>query len=74
LAFALAHIRLLSQIRSDKPAPMAWPALLNMEGYSIGLLGIVLLIWSLLKQGVSLLKVGLLAAGFLLLLIAGFLR
>jgi hypothetical protein len=53
---------------------MTWPALLNMAGYSIGLLGILLLIWSLLKQGVSLLGLGLLAAGFLLLLIAGFLQ
>jgi hypothetical protein len=53
------------------PAAMTWPALLNVVGYSIGLLGILLLIWSLLKQGVSLLGVALLAAGFLLVVIVG---
>jgi hypothetical protein len=53
---------------------MTWPALLNVVGYSIGLLGILLLIWSLLKQGVSLLGVALLAAGFLLVVIVGFMR
>jgi hypothetical protein len=52
---------------------MTWPAILNMGGYGIGLLGILLLIWSLLKQGVSVLGLGLLMVGFLLLVIAAFL-
>ena len=50
---------------------MIWPDLLHVVGYGVGLLGIALLIWSLLKQGLSLLGLVLLMAGFLLLVIAG---
>jgi hypothetical protein len=51
---------------------MTWPDSLHLVGYSAGLIGIALLIWSLLKQGVSLLGLVLLMTGFLLLVIAGF--
>ncbi|HET9918050.1 MAG TPA: hypothetical protein VFQ89_13140 [Candidatus Binatia bacterium] len=51
---------------------MPWPIFLHWVGYSLGLLGIVLLIWSLLKQGVSLLGLVLLTVGFLSLVIADF--
>jgi hypothetical protein len=51
---------------------MTWPDSLHLAGYSVGLTGIALLIWSLLKQGVSLLGLILLMVGFLLLVIAGF--
>jgi hypothetical protein len=51
---------------------MPWPIVLHWVGYSLGLLGIVLLIWSLLKQGVSLLGLVLLTVGFLSLVIADF--
>ena len=54
-----------------KLGAMIWPDLLHLVGYSVGLLGIALLIWSLLKQGVSLIGLVLLMAGFLLLVIAG---
>ena len=53
---------------------MTWPALLNLVGYSIGFLGVLLLIWSLLKQGVSLVGLALLAAGFLLQVTVGFME
>jgi hypothetical protein len=55
-----------------KLGDMAWPDSLHLVGYSVGLIGIALLIWSLLKQGVSLLGLVLLMAGFLMLVIAGF--
>ena len=58
-------------MRSVRLAAMIWPDLLHLVGYSVGLLGIALLIWSLLKQGVSLVGLVLLMAGFLLLVIAG---
>jgi hypothetical protein len=60
-------------IRDCSPK-FVWPALSKVVGFSFGLVGIFLLIWSLFKQGVSLLGVGLLAAGFLMLLIASFLQ
>jgi hypothetical protein len=41
---------------------------------SVIFVGILLLIWSLLKQGVSVLGLGLLMVGFLLLVIASFLQ
>ena len=51
---------------------MRWSILLNLAGYGLGLVGIVLVIWSLLKQGVSLIGIALVTAGYLLLLIVGF--
>jgi hypothetical protein len=45
---------------------------LNPLGYSLGFLGIALLVWSLLQQGVSLLGLLLLTLGFLLLVFADF--
>ena len=51
---------------------MRWPTLLNMVGYSLGLVGMLLVIWSLLKQGVSLIGIALVTAGYLLVLIVGF--
>lgn len=56
-----------------EPAAMSWSLVMNWAGYGLGLFGIVLLIWSLLKQGVSLLGLALLTAGFLLLLLHDFL-
>ena len=53
---------------------MRWPTLLNMAAYSLGLVGILMVIWSLLKQGVSLIGIALVTAGYLLLLIAGFIQ
>ena len=53
---------------------MIWPDLLHLVGYSVGVLGIVLLIWSLLKQGVSMIGLMLLIAGFLVLVISGFME
>ena len=49
---------------------MPLPVLLNWIGYSLGSLGVVLLIWSMLKQGVSLLGLVSLTIGFILLVIA----
>ncbi len=49
---------------------MPLPVLLNWIGYTLGLFGIVLLIWSMLKQGVSLLGLVSLTIGVLLLVIA----
>ena len=51
---------------------MRWSILLNLTAYSLGLVGIVLVIWSLLKQGVSLIGIALVTVGYLLLLIVGF--
>ena len=48
---------------------MPLPILLHWIGYTLGLFGIVLLIWSMLKQGVSLLGLVSLTIGFLLLVI-----
>ena len=53
---------------------MTWPTLLNVVGYTLGLVGTILVIWSLLRQGVSLLGIALLTAGYLLLMIAGFIQ
>ena len=53
---------------------MRWPTLLNMVGYGLGLVGMLLVIWSLLKQGVSLLGIALVTAGYLLLVIVGFIQ
>ena len=43
-------------------------------GYGLGLVGMLLVIWSLLKQGVSLLGIVLVTAGYLLLVIVGFIQ
>ena len=51
---------------------MRWSILLNLAGYGLGLVGILLVIWSLLKQGVSLIGIALVTAGYLLVLIVGF--
>ena len=51
---------------------MEWLIWLNWAGYSLGVLGIVLLIWSLLKQGVSIAGIGLLTLGFVLVILADF--
>jgi hypothetical protein len=48
---------------------MEWLSSFHVLGYCIGFLGILLLIWSLFKQGVSLLGLVLLTLGFLLLAI-----
>jgi len=53
-----------------EPAAMPLPVLLNWFGYILGSLGVVLLIWSMLKQGVSLLGLVSLIIGFLLLVLA----
>ena len=49
---------------------MEWLLWLNAVGYTLGGLGVLLLIWSLLQQGVSLTGVVLLTFGFLLLVLA----
>lgn len=51
---------------------MPLPVLLKLIGYIFGGIGIVMLIWSMLKQGVSLFGLVLLSAGFLLLVLADF--
>jgi len=45
---------------------------LHSIGYCLGSLGVVLLIWSMLKQGVSLLGLVSLTIGFILLVIGDF--
>jgi hypothetical protein len=49
---------------------MEWLLWLNAVGYIVGALGVLLLIWSLLQQGVSLTGVVLLTFGFLALVFA----
>ena len=49
---------------------MPLPVLLYWIGCALGLLGIALLIWSMLKQGISLFGLVSLIIGFLLLVIA----
>ena len=44
---------------------MEWLLWLNTVGYIVGAVGVLLLIWSLLQQGVSLTGVVLLTFGFL---------
>jgi hypothetical protein len=51
---------------------MRWPTLLNLAGYGLGLVGMLLGIWSPLEQGVSLIGIALVTAGYLLLLIVRF--
>jgi hypothetical protein len=49
---------------------MEWLLWLNAVGYTLGAVGVLLLIWSLLQQGVSLTGVVLLTFGFLFLVLA----
>ena len=49
---------------------MEWLLWLNAAGYILGASGVLLLIWSLLQQGVSLTGVILLIFGFLVLVLA----
>jgi hypothetical protein len=65
-----ASLQLRSQSRGGTPAAMPLPILLHWVGYTLGSLGVVLLIWSMLKQGVSLLGLVSLIIGFLSLVIA----
>jgi hypothetical protein len=64
---------------SDKPAAMlevitmTWTELLTTVAYGIGLVGVLLLIWSSLKQSASVVGLGLLIAASLLILIVEFL-
>jgi hypothetical protein len=53
---------------------MTWSFLIQWAGYGVILVGILFLIWSLLRKGVSVLGVGLMIAGFLLLILAAFLE
>jgi polyferredoxin len=46
----------------------------TVAGFSLAMIGILLVIWSLLKQGISRFTVALIGAGFSLLLIVELLR
>jgi len=66
---------LLPLIFDDKPAAMielatmTWTESLTTIAYAIGLVGVLLLIWSLLNQSVSVLGLGLLIGASILMLI-----
>jgi hypothetical protein len=51
---------------------MAWSAWINLLGFGVLVIGILLLIWSLSRAQVSAVGLALLIAGFLLQLLAAF--
>lgn len=53
---------------------MTWPILINLIGLTVLVSGMLLLIWSLARAGVSALGLGLLIAGFLIQLVGAFME